>query len=302
MIEFRNYSESDRDALFEITSDAWSVFGPGSEMHVGDLAWALLHAGEKALSRIWLAFEGDNLAGYAFLTSPRWCDFVLRPSLTAPTREIIVEGFVRWADEAESSIPARGESSRLLRFGRRVADSTLSEQFESLGFRRMATGFPTLIRPATVGGLPSSKRLLDGFSISEAGIMADDSRCAAWNSAFPNEALPTSFYSDLRKMKEIWPSLDLSVSDSNGGVASFLTVWRDAATSSALFEPVGCHADFRRTGLTRILMEEACRQLSQLSVAQVFVRVSSANRSAHCFYEACGFVVASQEFGFERPL
>ena len=85
-IEFRSFRESDRDALFEITSKAWSVFGAASEMHIGDLAWALLHAGEKASSRIWLAFEGDNLAGYAFLTSPRWCDFVLRPALTAPKR------------------------------------------------------------------------------------------------------------------------------------------------------------------------------------------------------------------------
>jgi len=271
-------------------------------MHVGDLAWALLHAGEKPPSRIWLAFEDDNLAGYAFLTSPRWCDFVLRPALTAPPREIIVDEFVRWADEVASSIPASGESSRLLRFGRRVLDSTLAEQFESLGFRRMEMGFPTLSRQSRIDRLPVSNSLPDGFSISEACLLADDSRRDAWNSAFPNEALPTSFYSDLRKMKEIWPRLDLSVSDSSGGVASFLTVWRDAVTSSALFEPVGCHAEFRRTGLTRILMEETCRRLSQLSVAQVFVRVSSTNRSARRFYEACGFVAASQEFGFERPL
>lgn len=302
MIDFRSYRESDRDALFQLTSDAWSVFGPASEMHTGDLGWALVHSGDESPSRIWLAFDDETLAGFAFLTSPRWCDFVLRPALTAPTREIIVEGFVRWSDEAASSIAASGKSSRLLRFGRRVFDPTLAEQFEALGFRRMETGFPTLSRPVRLDELSGAERVPNGFSISEAGGLPEGSRRAAWNLAFPQEPLPTSFYGDLRKTKETLPGLDLAVSDSSGHVASFLTVWHDTATQSALFEPVGCHADFRRQGLSRILVEEACRRLASLAVAQAFVRVSSTNPAARRFYEACGFVVASQEFGFERPL
>lgn len=301
-MEFRSYRESDREALFEITSDAWSVFGPGSEMHSGDLAWALLITGKELPSRICLAIGQEQLAGFAFLTSPRWCDLVLQPALSAPQREIIVEEFVRWADEAASSISASGEPSRLLRFGRRIIDPTIAEQLGSLGFRRMETGFPTLARRVTLGGLPGAEGLPDGFSISEAGELPEDSRRVAWNSAFPEETLPASFYRDLQKLKNALPSLDLAVSDSSGNVAAFLTVWIDEATSSALFEPVGCHANFRRQGLTRLLIEEACRRLTELSVEQAFVRVSSTNLSARHFYQACGFVVASQEFGFERPL
>ena len=302
-VEFRSYRDSDRDSLFEITSDVWSVFGPSSEMHIGDLSWALLQSSEQVPPRIWLAFEDGLLVGFACLTSPRWCDFVLRPALPAPTVDIVVEEFIRWADETASAIPLSLTAPRLLRFGRRICDPTLAERIESMGFRRMESGFPTLCRPPLLDGRSNDvAEIPGGFEIAEAGDLAEDSRRAAWNSAFPIESLPREFYLNLPKAKDANPQLDLAVVDANRIVASFLTVWHDEATRSALFEPVGCHADFQRRGLARILVEEACRRLAALSVELAFVRVSSTNPATRRFYEACGFVVASSEFGFERPL
>ena len=298
-VEFRSYRDSDRDSLFEITSDAWSVFGPSSEMHIGDLSWALLQTGERT-QRIRLAHENGRLIGFAFFTSPRWCDFVLRPGLVDSTVEAVVEEFAGWADLFASSIRLSGSTSRLLRFGRRISDPVIVEQIESIGFRRMESGFPTLHRPVALEETVSNPP--PGFEIVVAGSVPAESRRAAWKSAFPNEGLNPGFFSELPQTYGANPELDLPIVDPDKIVAAFLTVWHDKSTRSALFEPVGCNAGFRRMGLTRILVEEACRRLDTLRTESAFVRVSNTDPAAKSFYVACGFVVASREFGFERSL
>ena len=97
-------------------------------------------------------------------------------------------------------------------------------------------------------------------------------------------------------------ALDLCCLTGQGTVAAFCTVWPDDMNQCGLFEPVGCSADFRRQGLSRALVDEACYRLATAGFLNAYVRVHSDNEAARRFYEACGFRVVSTAFGFEKQL
>jgi GNAT superfamily N-acetyltransferase len=84
---------------------------------------------------------------------------------------------------------------------------------------------------------------------------------------------------------------ELVVVAPDGRLAAFLVYWLDPVSKSGLFEPVGCHADFQRRGLTRALMYEGMRRMVEqgMTTAIVLHEAPTENPASTALYRSVGF-------------
>jgi mycothiol synthase len=84
---------------------------------------------------------------------------------------------------------------------------------------------------------------------------------------------------------------ELVVIAPDGRFAAFLIYWIDPVSKSGLFEPVGCHQDFQRLGLTRALMYEGMRRMIAQGMTAAIVKHQPVqkNPAAAALYRSVGF-------------
>jgi mycothiol synthase len=164
----------------------------------------------------------------------------------------------------------------------------------------MTYGFLALAHQLT--RMPIQRDLPPGFTCRELAVTDLPSRVSAHIDAFPGDAMAVCDYEALMLCDGYDGALDLVVVDETGEVAAFCTSWFDRANSTGLFEPVGTRRAYRRAGLARAVMSESLRRLRALGAASVVVRVSNQNVAAFAAYQNLGFTIASDTFGFEKPL
>lgn len=133
--------------------------------------------------------------------------------------------------------------------------------------------------------------LPEGFSIrAAAGEHEADLLGEVHSSAFDSNWQPGEY---LQVMQSPAFAIDheLVVVAPDGSFAAFLIYWVDPVAQTALFEPVGCHADFQRQGLTRALMYEGMRRMRAegATVAVVLHETAEENPASGALYKAVGF-------------
>ncbi len=82
---------------------------------------------------------------------------------------------------------------------------------------------------------------------------------------------------------------ELVVVAPEGRFAAFLVYWLDPVSKTGLFEPVGCHEDFRCLGLSKALMVEAMKRMMDAGMERAVVGYSSGNVAARKLYASVGF-------------
>ena len=88
---------------------------------------------------------------------------------------------------------------------------------------------------------------------------------------------------------------------------AFATVWPDERNGVGLFEPVGCHPDHRRQGLSTAVMIGGLRALeragmSRAGMSRAVVYPDSDNAAAVALYQSCGFTLAATDWDYRRVL
>lgn len=279
--------------------EVWPVDGPGSEMHVGDLYWSLFHRRFTDLDdpvTLWHDSEGA-LQGLTLFAGRTWCDIVLRPAHFASS---LSEEIIAWAvRECRRKNPQPTEPL-VLRIGRRVTSPERLAFLERLGFGRMNFGYLALAVDAHAKC--QCQQLLEGFFCRQLQPEDVPSRVAAHNLAFPGEDLSVEAYMTLRSCAGYDPALDLVVVNGSGSVVSFCTLWLDEANRVGLTEPVGCHPEYRRRGLTQYVIANGLQRLWARGAGKAIVRVHSENQPAQRLYQSCGFSIAASAFGHEKRI
>jgi ribosomal protein S18 acetylase RimI-like enzyme len=84
---------------------------------------------------------------------------------------------------------------------------------------------------------------------------------------------------------------ELVVVAPGGRFAAYLIYWIDPISKSGLVEPVGCHSDFQRRGLTRALMYEGMRRMVEqgMTTAVVLHEAPTENPASTALYRSVGF-------------
>ncbi len=146
--------------------------------------------------------------------------------------------------------------------------------------------------------------LPDGFSIrAVAGEHEADAVQAVHMSAFGRQWQPGEYLQVMRS-PSFQSDHELVVVAPDGRFAAFLVYWIDPISQSGLFEPVGCHSDFQRRGLTRALLYAGMRCLAAqgMTLAVVVHESPDDNPAAAALYRSVGFTrkYRSQEYRLQR--
>jgi len=154
----------------------------------------------------------------------------------------------------------------------------------------------SLDEPIPNGALP------DGFSIrSVAGEHEVELVAAVHDSAFRPKWAGGAYLPVMRT-----PGFDvereLVVVAPDGRFAAYLIYWLDHISRSGLFEPVGCHADFRRRGLTKALMYEGMRRMRARGMHTAIVLHHADNPASTALYASAGFRPAFAITDYRKPV
>jgi ribosomal protein S18 acetylase RimI-like enzyme len=90
------------------------------------------------------------------------------------------------------------------------------------------------------------------------------------------------------------PELDLVVEAPDGRLAAFCVCWLGSTATCALagqVEPLGCHVDFRRYALGRVVLAEGLRRVQERGVESIFVETDDYRNTAYRLYESLGFAL-----------
>jgi len=131
--------------------------------------------------------------------------------------------------------------------------------------------------------------LPDGFSIrAVAGEHEADAVQAVHDSAF-GRAWQLGEYLQVMRSPSFHSERELVVVAPDGRFAAFLVYWIDLISKSGLFEPVGCHPDFQRRGLTKALIYEGLRCMAAQGMTMAMVGHHADNPASTALYRSVGF-------------
>ena len=95
---------------------------------------------------------------------------------------------------------------------------------------------------------------------------------------------------------------ELVVVAPDGRFAAFVIIWLDPISRTGLFEPVGCHRDFQRRGLTSALMYEGMRRMRAAGMETAIVCYHADNVSGVPLYRSVGFQTRYEITEYRKPI
>jgi ribosomal protein S18 acetylase RimI-like enzyme len=247
----------------------------------GDLDWWLNTDDdpEAKLRSIPLWLETDDMVGWCYSYKGQ-IDLFARPDRVSLMPEMIAwaVGSARAAGSDEVEIFANEADEPRKAFLRAAGLTRTDEHFT---FRKYALDVE-----------PPAPILPDGFRFRDMSAIDDDDlskrvelHTVVWA---PSRWTPEK-HARLMTAESYSADLDLIVVAPNGDFAAYTIVWFEPAQRIGVFEPVGCHPDYRQLGLTKALMYEGLRRLRARDAEMAYVNSWHASLPANRLYEACGF-------------
>ena len=280
---------ADMEAMVDLVRACWRDNGPRTRFHVGDIYWWLRNRGHGLADpdiRLWTDEEGVAI-GFAWMQPPRdgtpEGDILVSPDRRGSAIESEI---LFWMEERAKSLHAR--EGRDLKFeiggyGDPQWESYIETQGYVLGdtsiihFSRSLDDVPVAMPPA-------------GFQVRGSSGETDAfARDAVLGKSFSRSDSRHEIYLNAMRTPGYRKELDLAVvSDSDEHVAMCI-VWLDSENKVGEFEPVGCHPDYLRKGLSKTMIAEGLRRLKALGAESAVVYPWSTNEPAIRLYESCGF-------------
>lgn len=272
----RYQDEHDFGAMQHLASRLWLQQAPYAYMLPGDLAWWRAATPDDTCVRttqLW--YRDDALVGFIWRVDGD-VDFLADAAIPGLTHAMLTH--------IAQTTPAEGLVWAFARHSDRTTILT------ALGYTRGAAGFRIhLMNPRNA----PSVHVQPGWSVESLAPSQDATiaRATAQRSAFQSTKMTTERYAFARSMPGYTAEWDLVLHNPAGAIVSFVTIWVDAATQTALFEPVGCVHEFKQQGHTRVLLCEALHRLAGAGITTASV-LSDPPSNAHpggWLYESCGF-------------
>ncbi|MFA7296210.1 MAG: GNAT family N-acetyltransferase [Dehalococcoidia bacterium] len=262
--------------------------------HPGDVRWRAY--GPRAAepdaedARLWL--DGLGVVAAAWFEAPT-LEFLVRPD--APL-DAAAEPVVAWAESRRTAAGIEPPLSTPVL----VSDAARAEVLRSLGFgaaRTAGTQFAyPLDAPLPAALLPSGARLRHATDSDVAARASLHRR--AWSVWGPSSAT-TENYRAMRAVPGYDATLDI-VLEWRGELLSYCVCWADAASGTAVFEPVGTNRDYAGHGFARAVLAEGLYRLRARGFHTAFVGTAAVNERALALYPTFGFREADTLVHWER--
>jgi mycothiol synthase len=270
--------------------------------HPGDIAhWMSNEKRGKDLDKYYWLYEEDSellafaellpvkSAGYTLIVHPQRCSGDLEGALLQHCETTMWQRMQEEGSKETSITISVAECDKdrvacLTSLGYRVAKR------ESEMRRR------SLAEPIPIAVLPEGFSIRGAAGEHEAALLAE-----VHNSAFASKWTAESYLAVMRS-----PSFkienELVVVAPDGRFAAFLVYWLDPISKSGLFEPVGCHKDFRRRGLTKALMIEGMRRMIDAGMETALVGNKIDNEAASSLYDSLGLKKFTESLEYTKVM
>ena len=128
-----------------------------------------------------------------------------------------------------------------------------------------------------------------GFIIRSAAGEQDAVNLAKVHINAFNSKWAESSYLDVMRSPSYDAERELVVVAPDGTFAAFLVYWPDPVSRIGLFEPVGCHKDYQRQGLTKVLMYSGMQRMKAAGMQMAWVLCNNTNEAGKALYTSVGF-------------
>ena len=289
--------EDDYARIRTLLQEIYAIGGPPVYCSVGDLDWWRFKYENPnvalATARLWQKADG-TLIGVA------WPEDNEVNLFLHPHHYDLNEEMLEWAEAWRLETGSAESGSLDLRISGFETDIPRIEMLRCRGYERtdsysyyrmrsLDEPIPEL-SPDKSGFLLCSN-LPAGYSIRHVRGEEDvDLRVAVHRDAFaPYTSMTANKYRAIMNALTYRAELDLVVVAEDGSFASFCIVWYDEKNQFGVFEPVGCHPQHRRRGLTKTLMYEGLRRLKHLGATVASVGSVGGDVPSNRLYESLGF-------------
>jgi mycothiol synthase len=168
------------------------------------------------------------------------------------------------------------------------ADSSRKLFLEEMGYHREARHLDLINTRSLTEPIPEPD-LPPGFIIRSAAGEAEVANLVKVHSGAFNSKWTESSYLEVMRTPSYDVERELVVVAPDGTFAAFLIYWPDPVSKSGLFEPVGCHKDFQRQGLTKALMYSGMQRMKAAGVQTALVLYHADNEAGRALYTSVGF-------------
>jgi ribosomal protein S18 acetylase RimI-like enzyme len=267
------HREHDRSTVTPLIRELATWDGVGlhvSELHVGDLGWALRLPDDDLAGTLHGWWDGTRLAAAAFVDGrasfrPRLAPDRASDGATVGAVVELVESLPEpqlWSDAAPRS-----------RFRKTLVGR---------GWELDPDPWVTLHRDLTVEvetGARTVRRAADDV----------EGRVAAQRNGFEGSTFDEPSWQRMAAGPGYDPDLDLVVLTDDGEPAACATAWISVAGGTALLEPVATHRAHRRAGWARAVVRAACSAARRAGASGIAVSTPASNEAAVAAYQAAGF-------------
>jgi mycothiol synthase len=279
---------------------------PDGNLHVTDLPYRLSSWGldDPGNVRLWLDPAGQ-LLGWAVLQTPWWAiDYAMHPK----AGEDLHRQILAWAEErAWKTLDTPGGHPAWF-VNVFAGQSDRIRELESAGWASQAdigedSWSKVLLRRP--GQTPIARhRLPAGFVLRPlAGEGEVEAYVDLHQTVFESKNMTAAWRGRTLQHPDYTPDLDLVAEAPDGSQAAFCIGWlnrRSAGGPTGQIEPLGCHPDFRRYGLGRLLLLEGLRRLQACGVQSVVVETDNYRNTAFELYQSVGFEVVQNVLVYRK--
>lgn len=256
--------------------------------HPGDIVhWmSNQHLGKELEKRFWIYEENEVLALAHLSSEQKEFALIVKPQAReALELSLLQECLANIQQQMLTEKPER----QTLSISVAVSDKKRIVNLNKLGFQEDSVHGP--VGKLLLSGIFSETKLPEGFYIRNVAGEHEASLVIEVHNASFDSAWMSDEYLQVMRTPGFDAQRELVVVAPDGRFVAFLVYWLDPITKTGLFEPVGCHQDFRRKGLTKALMVEGLRHMAEAGMETVLVGYDADNESAHKLYASVGFIV-----------
>jgi GNAT superfamily N-acetyltransferase len=248
-ITSRPYADESDDAhMRALLHTIVALRGVPAYCTVSDLDWGRFtdedpHAVRTA--QLWL--DNDDVVGIA------WPDGMRVDLMTHPDHRALENEMLQWAEEQSRNDADAANSFHAWSFEH---DAWRIAMLQQRGYTRNDKHFVWRARSLD-GNLPMPT-LPNGFTLRHVAGEADiEQRVEVHRAAFAPSRMTVAKHRAVMSAPTYRFDLDLIAVVPDGRFAAYCIVWLDEANRVGVFEPVGCHPDFQRRGLAKVVMRRA---------------------------------------------
>ncbi|MEO8395272.1 MAG: GNAT family N-acetyltransferase [Chloroflexota bacterium] len=294
----RAYQPQDLDRVLQFVGECCAASDFCGCLHYGDVIHFMSNTLRgRDLSNHLHIYEADGAIQAIILLNPaRIAGFnvIAHPDLRGTALEYAL---LAWADISERMLAPEAQS--IVTEGA-DCDTNRQKMLRDLGYEASAKPdmMVTMRSLQTIPGVV----LPDGFTIrpvagEHEAAWVIEAHVSAFNSKWTAED-----YLSVMRTPGFEIDRELVVVAPDGRCAAFLVYWLDPVTRCGLFEPVGCHADFQRRGLTRALMYEGMRRMKSRGMTSASVAHHTDNLASTGLYRSLGFTPKYSVTDFSKAM